>query len=179
MVKVYTDARCTNFAKNKAAFIASSLNKTRRCIVLNRVMSFNSSGQASLITDPIRIKQIANLHYQTIASSPFMRQITLQDMMTLWRNIYTPEESIDGSIYDSLLTCPTDEKWHSTISSLLNDKASGPSGISYEMIKHLLPSLSESLKNIVTFCFNSEHIPSQWKDATIYPIPKPTDWNCY
>src|SRR6266480_8008928 len=47
------------------------------------------------------------------------------------------------------------------------------------MIKHLLPSLSESLKDIVTLCFNSGHIPSQWKDATIYPIPKPTDWNCH
>ena len=22
-------------------------------------------------------------------------------------------------------------------------------------------------------------IPSHWKDATIYPIPKPYDWNCY
>src|SRR5436305_6905008 len=161
MVKMYADTRCTNIAKNKAAFIAFSLNKTRRCIVLNRVMSFNSSGQASLITDPVRIKQIANLHYQTIANLPPMRQITLQDMTALWQNIYTPEESIDGSIYDSLLTCPTDKEWHFTISSLPNDKALGPSGISYEMIKNLLPSLSESLKDIVTLCFNSEHIPSQ------------------
>src|SRR2546421_1577181 len=99
MVKAYADARCINFAKNKAAFIASFLNKTRRCIVLDRVMSLNSSGQASLITDPVRVKQIANLHYQTIASSPPTRRITLQDMTALWRNIYTPEESIDGSIY--------------------------------------------------------------------------------
>ena len=63
MIKAYADARCTNFAKNKATFIASSLNKTRRCIVLDRVMSLDSSGQTSLITDPARIKQIANLHY--------------------------------------------------------------------------------------------------------------------
>ena len=179
MVKAYADARCTNFAKNKAAFIASSLNKTKRCIVLNRVMSLNSSGQTSLITDPVRIKQIANLHYQTIAGSPPTRRITLQNMTALWQNLYTPEESINSSIYDSLLTCPTDEEWHFTISSLPNDKAAGPSGISYEMIKNLSPSLSESLKDIVTLCFNSEHIPSQWKDATIYPIPKPTDWNCH
>src|SRR3954469_49903 len=47
------------------------------------------------------------------------------------------------------------------------------------MIKNLSPSLSEYLRDIVTLCFNSGHIPSQWKDATIYPIPKPTDWNCF
>src|SRR2546429_1585243 len=142
-------------------------------------MLLDPSGQPSLITDPVRIKQIANLHYQTIASSPPMRQFTLQDMTPLWQNIYTSEEFINSSIYNSLLISPTDEEWHSTISALPNDKASGPSGISHEMIKNLSPSLSESLKDIVTLCFNSGHIPSQWKDATIYPIPKLTDWNCH
>ena len=63
MVKAYADARCTNFAKNKAAFITFSLNKTQRCIVLDQVMSLDSTGQPFLITDPVRIKQIANLHY--------------------------------------------------------------------------------------------------------------------
>src|SRR4051794_9435696 len=100
-------------------------------------------------------------------------------MSPLWQNIYTSEASIDKSIYDSLLISPTNEKWYSTISALPNDKAPGPSGISYEIIKNLLPSLSEHLKDIVTLCFNSGHIPSQWKNATIYPIPKPADWNCY
>src|SRR5436305_13280552 len=142
-------------------------------------MLLDPSGQPSLITDPVRIKQIANLHYQTIAGSPPMRQITLQDMTPLWQDIYTPEESINRSIYDSLLHSPTDEEWHTTISALPNDKASGPSGISYEMLKNLSPSLSESLRELVTLCFNSGHISSQWKDTTIYPIPKPTDWNCH
>ena len=63
MVKAYADARCTNFAKNKATFIVFLLNKTRRYIVLDRVMSLDPTGQPSLITDPVRIKQIANLHY--------------------------------------------------------------------------------------------------------------------
>ena len=47
------------------------------------------------------------------------------------------------------------------------------------MLKKLPPSLSNYLKDIVSLCFTSGHIPSQWKDATIFPIPKPTDWNCY
>src|SRR5262249_47771922 len=26
---------------------------------------------------------------------------------------------------------------------------------------------------------SSSSIPSEWKDATIYPIPKPKEWHCY
>src|SRR3954454_14296787 len=161
MVKAYADTRCTNFTENKVAFIASSLSKTRKCIVLDRVMSSDSTDQTLLITDPTKIKQVTNLHYQTIADSLPTRRTTLQDMTSSWQNIYIPEESIDISIYDSLLISPTDEKWYSTISALPNDKATGPSGISYEMIKNLSLSLSEYLKDIVTLCFNSGHIPSQ------------------
>src|SRR5215204_1362650 len=50
--------------------------------------------------------------------------------------------------------------------------------ISYEMLKHLSQLSSNYLKDLVSECFNTGCIPSQWKDATIYPIPKPTEWNC-
>lgn len=70
MIKAYANARCTNFATNKAAFIASSLSKTRQSIVLDRVMHTDVMGNTSLVTDPKKIKDIANLHYQTIAGSP-------------------------------------------------------------------------------------------------------------
>ncbi|HVI21775.1 MAG TPA: reverse transcriptase family protein, partial [Bacillus sp. (in: firmicutes)] len=179
MIKSYANTRCTNFAENKAAFIASSLSRTRRSIVLDRVMSPDSSGQMSLITDPSKIKMIANKHYQTIAGSPPTREFTLQNMTAFWQDIYMPQQNINSNIYDSLLAAPTDDEWQHTISALPNDKAPGPSNISYEMLKKMAPPLSEYLKDIVTLCFNSGHIPSQWKDVTIYPIPKPSDWDCF
>jgi hypothetical protein len=46
------------------------------------------------------------------------------------------------------------------------------------MLKHMSPSLSNYLKDIISLCFNTGLVPSQWNEATIYPIPKPTDWNC-
>src|SRR5688572_14440144 len=165
MIKSYADARCTNFAENKAAFIASSLSRTRRCIVLNRVMHTDSTGHTTLVTDPTKIKDIANLHFQTIAGSPPSHRTTLQDMSPLWRNLYSPLSHVDPNIYVSLLAPPSNDEWRSTISSLPNGKASGPSNISYEMLKHLSPLLNDLLKEIVTLCFESGHIPSQWKDA--------------
>ncbi|CAB4423747.1 unnamed protein product [Rhizophagus irregularis] len=43
---------------------------------------------------------------------------------------------------------PTLEEWSSTISSMPNDKAPGPSMISYEMLKHLGPHASSLLLNL-------------------------------
>ncbi|GBB92769.1 hypothetical protein RclHR1_20510008 [Rhizophagus clarus] len=56
-------------------------------------------------------------------------------------------------IYDSLLSPPSLEEWLSTISSMPNGKAPGPSMITYEMLKHLSP-------------------------AMVFPIPKLHEWRC-
>ena len=42
-IKSYEELRCTNFAEQKAAFISSALNRTKRCIVLNRAMFVNAT----------------------------------------------------------------------------------------------------------------------------------------
>ena len=90
-----------------------------------------------------------------------------------------PDDTIDPRIYQDLLALPSDDEWKETINSLPNNKATGTSRIPYELFKHLSDDASLYLKHLVTECFNTSEIPSQWKDATIYPIPKPYDWNCY
>ena len=88
MIKTYANARYTNFAANKAAFIASSLSKTRRSIVLDRVMHTDHSDTVSLITDPSKIKAIANSHYQSVAGAPPIQRLTVDDMSPYWQSIY-------------------------------------------------------------------------------------------
>ena len=102
MIKAYANARCTNFAKNKAAFIASSLSKTRRSVVLDRVMHTDRSGTVSLATDPSKIKEIANAHYQSVAGVPPIQRLKIDDMSPYWQNIYHPADCISESVYDSL-----------------------------------------------------------------------------
>ncbi|EXX79942.1 hypothetical protein RirG_000760 [Rhizophagus irregularis DAOM 197198w] len=46
-------------------------------------------------------------------------------------------DDVSSSIYDSLINPPTLDEWLSTVSSTPNDKAPGPSMITYEMLKHL------------------------------------------
>src|SRR3989337_3029498 len=59
-----------------------------------------------------------------------------------------------------------------------NNKAAGTSGISYEMIKHLGPITQQFLWKFVSDCISTTLIPDEWRDAYVYPIPKPKEWNC-
>jgi hypothetical protein len=86
---------------------------------------------------------------------------------------------ITDSIYNDLLKPINDDEWTSTIASLPNNKAARLSNIPYEFIKHLSNESSTYLREIIDLCLQSDQIPSEWKDATIYPIPKPHDWDCF
>ncbi|GBB94298.1 hypothetical protein RclHR1_23270006 [Rhizophagus clarus] len=87
-------------------------------------------------------------------------------------------DSISPAIYDSLLSLPFLKKWLSTISSMPNGKAPGPSMITYEMLKHLSPDTNALLLILIRKCFASADIPDLWRQAMVFPIPKPHEWRC-
>ncbi|GES86723.1 RNA-directed DNA polymerase from mobile element jockey-like [Rhizophagus clarus] len=90
-----------------------------------------------------------------------------------WSEIYEPKSSITEDIYDNLLTLPTLEELLQYIRFLPNQKASGPSGISNEMIKHFGQTATTILLSFFLICIKLADIPRQWKKAVIYPIAKP------
>ena len=59
-----------------------------------------------------------------------------------------------------------------TISKLPNGKACGPTGISYEMLKHAGEICTKSITSLFNRCLTSSQVPKQWKHSRIYPIPK-------
>ncbi|GBB98229.1 hypothetical protein RclHR1_31770001 [Rhizophagus clarus] len=81
--------------------------------------------------------------------------------------------SVSPDIYNSLLSPPSLEKWLSTVSSMPNGKAPGPSMITYEMLKHLGPTTNSLLLTLIRKCFASTDIPDLWRQAMVFPIPKP------
>jgi Reverse transcriptase (RNA-dependent DNA polymerase) len=179
MIRLYEDNRCTNYADNKSAFINSSLNRSKRSIVLDRAMYTNGNQEIALETEPHKVKQLAKEHFKNVVSAPTSTARCTQDLPERWEMEYLPSDNIDSSIYNDILAPPTSEEWESAIRSLPNNKAAGISGIPYEFLKHLSNSASNFLKDIIATCFTNSIVPSQWKDATIYPIPKPHDWNCF
>ncbi|CAB4436128.1 unnamed protein product [Rhizophagus irregularis] len=59
-----------------------------------------------------------------------------------------------------------------------NDKAAGPSMITYEMLKHLGPRISDLLLILIQHCLLTADIPDLWRQAMVFPIPKPHEWKC-
>ncbi|GBC05507.1 hypothetical protein RclHR1_06260013 [Rhizophagus clarus] len=57
-----------------------------------------------------------------------------------------------------------------------NGKAPGPSMITYEMLKHLGPAANALLLILICKCFASADIPDLWRQAMVFPIPKPHEW---
>src|SRR5438105_10512682 len=73
---------------------------------------------------------------------------------------------------------PSYAEWHNVICGLPNNKASSPSQICNEMLKHLEFKTQIMLWKLVCKCLEINDIPSDWKVAMIYPIPKPSEWKC-
>ena len=115
-----------------------------------------------------------NHHFQTVAGGTNGPKI-LNDR---WSSQYAPIQEFNEKWYESVLLPPTDAEWSTTVSDLPNGKAPGPSGISNEMIKHLGVSMSTAFRKLISYCFILNDIPQKWRNATVYPIPKPTEWNC-
>jgi len=82
------------------------------------------------------------------------------------------------SINNSLLIPPSFEEWMTHVRNSPNNKAAGTSGISYEMIKHLGLKTQQFLWKFVSDCITTTFIPDEWREAFVYPIPKPKEWEC-
>ena len=89
-----------------------------------------------------------------------------------WNNKYKPSSKIKSEWYDSVLAEINTEEVYETLSNLSNNKACGPSGISYEMIKHSGLHTIQAITALLNRCLTTQAIPKQWKDARIFPIPK-------
>src|SRR4051794_32125659 len=104
LIKEYEDNRCANYAVNKATFIASSLNRSKRAIVLDRAMFTNANNETILETDPVKVKELTNNYFRTITGTPTKAPPTIDEMTEEWQLAYLPDDNIDQSIYNNLLS---------------------------------------------------------------------------
>ena len=68
------------------------------------------------------------------------------------------------------------QELNDVIKDLPLNKASGPSQITYEMLKTLSTKTKGKLNEIFLCYIISSSIPKSWKSSNIYPIPKNREW---
>ncbi|CAB4410484.1 unnamed protein product [Rhizophagus irregularis] len=133
--------------------------------------------QTTLLTSPYEIDKVVN-HFQNFVPISSVPPSSIHDLLKRWFDVYKPLDDVPSGIYDTLMDPPTLDKWSSTVSSMPNDKTPGPSMISYEMLKHLSPRASSLLLSLVNACLLNANIPYLWRQAVVFPIPKPHEWKC-
>jgi len=72
----------------------------------------------------------------------------------------------------------TTEELTLTIKSLPINKAAGPSGIKYEMLKNLGEEGSTVLLELFNLFLSKGRTPESWKESLLYPISKGKEWKC-
>ncbi|GBB98636.1 hypothetical protein RclHR1_32880001 [Rhizophagus clarus] len=176
-IKAHLESRDQNFDTDISSFINSALFRSHHRIMLDRVFMDHPT-TPQLLTDPKDVSDAVINHFQhavPIKSTPPSHISALPDR---WRSEYSPMATVSPDIYSSLLSPPSLEEWLSTVSSMPNGEAPGPSMITYEMLKHLGLITNSLLLILVRKCFASADIPDLWRQAMIFPIPKPHEWRC-
>ncbi|CAB4436115.1 unnamed protein product [Rhizophagus irregularis] len=169
--------RDNNFDTDISSFIDSALSRTRRRITLDRVF-VDHPHRPQLLTDPKAIDDAVVNHFQNFVPIHSSPPSSISDFPARWSDAYQPLPDVSDNIYDSLMNPPSLDEWLSTVFSMPNDKAAGPSMITYEMLKHLGPRISDLLLILIQRCLLTADIPDLWRQAMVFPIPKPHEWKC-
>ena len=88
------------------------------------------------------------------------------------------EQPLTEETYNNFHTLPYEEATVSAkqafhlISSLDTNKASGPDGISVEMLKFTANSISSPLAKMFSLSLEMGKLPKIWKIASVVPVPK-------
>ncbi|PKK55899.1 hypothetical protein RhiirC2_801206 [Rhizophagus irregularis] len=118
-------------------------------------------------------------HYQNIGKheNPLIYN-SFNDLPTPWCDIYNPNNNpINNNCWNLLqqkieVTDVINVLKHSPL-----NKAPSPSQITYKDLKHLHPDVLTPLTLIFNLCIHLDIIPSKWRDALLFLIPKPHDWD--
>ncbi|CAB4407435.1 unnamed protein product [Rhizophagus irregularis] len=175
-IEYYTALRDDYFSSSPGTFIESALSVEQRSIVLDRVLVVLDL-KPTLLTDLTDIKQAVVAHFQSVVSPPLTQYTSRFSFPARWQKVYTSLVDVSASLYNPVLSPISLQEWSDVISSMPNNKASGPSKISYEMLKHLSGEALEFSLLLANSCLSRGDIPADWREAVVYPIPKPHDFD--
>ena len=157
--------------RNTIATLMKNLENTwkgiKSIILLNisassslNVINFNNE----LTSDPLKIANVFNKYFSSIGEKT-------QSTTRFSNKNYT--DYLHGENFNSFFITPTDsQEVISTISSLSDNKSSGPNSIPTRILKLLKKDISTQLVDIFNLSFSSGIYPTPLKTAKVIPIHK-------
>ena len=166
------EERINNLKDNKKKMLNSILDRKKDKIIIDKLIVNELSGEITLDVD--EIKSRTKDHFCNINNMNIKENST--ELEEFWESEYKEIEEIESDIYDDTVKNISIEEWTETIRSLPLNKATGPSEISYEVYKHLSPTMENVIRRYLNIIITQEYVPKFWRKAYIYPIPKPGGW---
>jgi hypothetical protein len=133
------------------------------------------------MTDQTEIESETIKHFKYLGKKPEEQSMifnNLEDLPMEWRAFYSRDNTIIAEELLDMGKSITIEELDETIKNLPNEKAPGPSKIVYEDFKMSGPKYRKELLQLFNTILSKGRMPSEWKKVTVYPIPKPKDWEC-
>ncbi|CAB4396562.1 unnamed protein product [Rhizophagus irregularis] len=160
--------------------INSLLQRKLRRIILDCLVYEDSNNNTVFSNNSDIIEEQCIQHYQNIGqSNNDTIYDSLDDLPEEWKDVYNPDNNnINPNFWSCLEQNITIDDIINVLPTLSKKKAPGPSKITNEDLIHLDRYALAILKDFFNLCIKLDLIPSKWKEALIFPIPKPTDWNC-
>ena len=173
-IKKAIEKRCLDLENNQKRMINSLTGQKKNNITLNRIL-IKDQQSIHISTDPQEVlKETAKYYKEAFKTRNSNYELLNED----WKKEYLPKSYIKKEWFTNLMDPITEEELNTTLKDLPNNKASGLSMISYEMLKRLGPRARKTLKEFFSLCLEKGTCPLSWKSSTIFPIPKSKDWEC-
>jgi exonuclease III len=160
---------CIDLQDNQKRLINNVCDREMKKIIIDHVYL---EKEEEIVVDSKSLKEEVVKHFQSVAGSQNKEKEIPED----WKDDYQAKENINENIYKNLMDVPTLEEIRIMINNLAKGKAAGPSEITYELFKLASEEYIEKLRQLIGLIFNQQEIPVEWKNAYIYPIPKPKPW---
>jgi hypothetical protein len=174
-IKKALQKRCEDLKTNQKRVIQTLTNSYRDRIKIDRIKVKQQKGEDYITTQR---EEIFHQIYKYYSEAFKKRDAGFEHLEDSWKEQYSPREFIKDEWFSPLYNKIEEEELKATLRVLPNNKAAGPSGIKYEMLKHLGNEGITVLTELFNLFLIKGATPRSWKESLLYPISKGKEWKC-
>jgi ribonuclease HI len=174
-IKKALQKRCEDLKTNQRRVIQTLTNSFRDRIIIDRIKVHHQNAETYITTHR---EEMFHQIYQYYKEAFKEREAGIEHLNDSWKEQYTPREYIEEDWFNSLDRRIEEEELTAILKNLPNNKAAGPSGIKYEMLKNLGREGISVLTELFNLFLIKGITPRSWKESLLYPISKGREWKC-
>ena len=174
-IKKALQKRCEDLKTNQRRVIQTLTNSYRDRIKIDRIKVKQQKEEDYITTQKEEIFHQIHMYYSEAFKK---RDAGFEYLEDSWKEQYSPREFIKDEWFSPMYNKIEEEELKAIVRALPNNKAAGPSGIKYEMLKQLGNEGIIVLTELFNLFLSKGLTPRSWKESLLYPISKEKELRC-